>query len=399
MDKYNDTMDKNICGIVAEYNPFHSGHAYHLAQSRLLSGADHVAVILSGNYVQRGEPAIIDKFTRTKMALLHGADIVLELPISYATASAEAFASAAVHILASTKIISHLCFGAETADLNLLNQIASYLAYETEEFKTTLRKNLKKGHSFPKARALALINADHFGLFGSEQAHTVISTPNNILAIEYLKALQRTSQKIIPIPIKRQETGFTASTLRQKILLNDTTPPNTNYLKDFMPPHSLKLFHVEQSKNAINHLDNFSPFLHYILKTTQNDIISSKILKASEKNYKISDIIQEAKTKNITLSALRRLVLRLILGIESTNEKPTYIRVLGFKKEKAFLLSELQKNASLPVIINLKNIPTSQKQIQRQIQQEIKTTDIYWLALRCKQVPPRNELSSQPIII
>jgi len=378
-----------ICGIIAEYNPFHNGHAYQIEQARRISAADAIVVVMSGNFVQRGEPAIVDKFVRTRAALLGGADLVLELPTAFATRSAEAFALGATYILAKTGIVDSICFGAETADIPALQAIARHLVYESDSFKHILKEGLSSGLSFPKSRALALIASLGHEIPKTEE---IISAPNNILGIEYLKAIERYKLPLVPYAISRKgaehhsknlEGSFaSASALRREIHAGNLD------LSAFMPASSLALIKNEHINGAINHIDNFSTFLHYIATT---NFIDAKLQKAAAENFLISDIVAQAKTKNITHTALKRAALHSILQ-PTFHELPKYIRILGFKKSHTQLVQKLHKNAALPVVSNL-------KYSQEIMQEEINNTKLYWLGLKHKNIKPRCEFSSPMVKI
>lgn len=230
-----------INGIIAEYNPFHNGHLYHLEESRRLTGADYTVVVMSGNFVQRGAPALADKHVRARMALLGGADLVLELPVLYAAASSEYFAAGAVALLDKLGAVTHLCFGSECGDTALLRQIAAFLAREPEEYREELKRLLKQGLSFPTARAGALAarsgwedrgrcekaqngcgdaqncreedrsagkGLPSFRLPRSEECRRILSSPNNILGIDYMKEMIRRKSAMIPVTVKRVGAGY-----------------------------------------------------------------------------------------------------------------------------------------------------------------------------------------------
>lgn len=186
-----------VVGLIAEYNPFHNGHSYHIEMAKKLTGADYVVVVMSGDFVQRGTPAMIQKHARAKMALLGGADLVLELPVSYATATAEVFAYGGVKILDSFGVVDHICFGSECGNADLLMEIARILADEPEWYSATLKEHLKNGMSYPAARAAALPDYQE-----------ILSEPNNILGIEYCKALLKLNSNITPVTITRQGAGY-----------------------------------------------------------------------------------------------------------------------------------------------------------------------------------------------
>ena len=189
-------MIMKVVGVIAEYNPFHLGHAFHLAQARRLTGADYVIAAMSGNYVQRGAPAMFDKFTRARAALENGADLVLELPLSTAAGSAEYFASGAVSLLQHTGVVTDLCFGSECGELSLLEYPARILADEPFAYRELLKRRLKSGAPYPKARAEALRQYD------SRISADILKEPNNLLGLEYLKAVRRSGGKIRPHTIR-----------------------------------------------------------------------------------------------------------------------------------------------------------------------------------------------------
>ena len=192
-------MEK-VLGIIAEYNPFHNGHLYHLAESKKKCEATYTIAVVGGNFTQRGEPSIFDKWTKTKIAIENGIDLVIELPLLYSISSAENFAEGAIRILDSLEIVDFLSFGAENADINLLSKIANVLYEEPKEYRDILSAELKSGVSFPKARANALTAY----LESPDNINEIVSSPNNILAIEYLKALKKYESTIAPVAIARK---------------------------------------------------------------------------------------------------------------------------------------------------------------------------------------------------
>ena len=194
----------NVLGIIAEYNPFHNGHLYHIKESIKQTDADYIVCIISGNFVQRGNTSIIDKWTKTKMAIAQGADLVLELPTIYATSSAENFAEGAIKIFDSLGIVNTLSFGIETKDLATLNNIANVVYQEPKEYVTMLNHELNKGVSFPKARENALM----MYLNDIKRYANVLNGSNNILAIEYLKAIKKLKSPLKPVGIKREKVFF-----------------------------------------------------------------------------------------------------------------------------------------------------------------------------------------------
>ena len=193
----------NVLGIISEYNPFHNGHLHHLNESKRITHSDYSIAIMSGNFTQRGETSIVDKWTKTKMAIENGIDLVIELPTIYAISSAENFADGAVRILNSLGIVDFISFGSECDDISILNDVANVLCSEPDEYRTLLSHELSKGNSFPKAREKALM----MYLNDVRRFANVLSSPNNILGIEYLKALKRQKSKIEPVTVKREGAG------------------------------------------------------------------------------------------------------------------------------------------------------------------------------------------------
>jgi len=381
---YTYKMDK-VCGIITEYNPFHNGHLFHFEQSKKITGADAVIAVMSGNFVQRGEPAIVGKFARTRMALLCGVDMVLELPVVYATASAEGFAAAACRLLAATNIVDSICFGSEVGEIEPLWAIARHLCNESADFKRILRDNLARGASFPAARAAALKST-----FGSDAK--IINTPNNILGVEYLKAIINHRLPLAAYTIKRQGAthnsddflvgSASAGAIRKFIQQGG----DMDKLSPLMPKASFDIFRDEPP----NCLDNFSPFFHYALHNAPTGI-SSRLIAAAKQHYLISDVLAAAKTKNVTHSALQRAVVRLVLNIRNNPLDITYIRVLGFRREKESLLRHLHALAALPVITNI-------KYAREMLEMEIDASKIYRLGLKANGVSEINELAVPMVI-
>ena len=238
-----------VLGIIAEYNPFHNGHLYHLEQSKKETGSTYTVAIMSGNFTQRGNTSIIDKWSKAESALYCGIDLVLELPVLYSISSAENFADGAIKILDSLKVVDYLSFGAETNDIKILQQIAEVLYAEPRKYKTLLSHELKKGLSFPKARENALM----MYLNDIRRFTNVISAPNNILGIEYLKALLKYKSNIKPISIHRSSVGYNdlvytdniaSSTAIRNIMKNNGFDILRNLLPE--PSYSILIKNIKQ---------------------------------------------------------------------------------------------------------------------------------------------------------
>ncbi len=401
-----------VLGLITEYNPFHNGHLYHLNKSKSITKADYTIAIMSGNFVQRGEPAIFDKYIRTKAALLNGVDLVIELPIYYATSSAEYFAKCSVKTLAKTNIIDKIVFGSESGNIDFLNKVADILHYESAEFKGSLRNALSEGNSFPKSISIA-VNS----IIGNNIE--TINTPNNILAVEYLKNLKKINSKIEMLTIKRFKShynsnlvnsGFASASAARNMIKNK----NYSELSEIIPSNALEIF-LEKENFFPNNLDNFSMIFNYLLRQkSKNELkeildisegLENRLISAAEKNFLISDIIKESKTKRYTYTKLQRAILHIILDIKKKdfnrleiNGAAPYIRVLGFRKSSEKLLRELCKNSEIPVITNLKNAENIlDKHDFLCLKKEIDSTDLYYLAL--KRPLRKNFEYSMPMII
>lgn len=234
-----------VLGIVAEYNPFHNGHLYHLMKSKELTEDNYTIAVISGNFTQRGESSLVDKWTKAEMAIANGVDLVIELPTIYSISSAENFADGAIKILDSLKVVDHISFGSECSELNKLNIVANVLHDEPKEFKTVLAKELANGNSFAKARELA-INSYLIDPYFSN----LLLEPNNILAIEYLKALKKHHSKITPILVPRKNAGhltgdYTGIISSATAIRNMIRSKETRNLKDTLTPSSYTILKEE----------------------------------------------------------------------------------------------------------------------------------------------------------
>ncbi|MCL2592050.1 MAG: nucleotidyltransferase [Defluviitaleaceae bacterium] len=392
-----------ITGIVAEYNPFHNGHLYHVEKAREVTDCKYIVAVMSGNFVQRGYPAAFDKFKRAEMALKNGVDLVIELPVMLANSSAEYFSHASVFLLESMGIVDNICFGAENADIEKLKKIADFFINESVEFKNNLKENLGKGMSYPLARKEAFIRE-------FPEMAEVLNMPNNILAIEYLKALKKLNSKIEPVVIKRVVAPYHSIDLDNKIA--SATAVRAGLMKGLeniennIPGNIYEIIKSDYENFRQKNIDNLSFLLHYILRTKDikdvfdiNDDLKNRILKISDKHFKITDILKEVKCKNYTMTRLNRAIISIILDIKKEHvTMPQYIRVLGFKKSSSEIFKELEKNAKLPLVINLaKDIEKLENRAKLALEKEIKSTDIYNLLTR--NFEEKNYEYRKPIVI
>ena len=391
-----------VLGIIAEYNPFHNGHLYHLEESKKITGSKYVVAVISGNFTQRGDTSIVDKWTKTKMALDNGCDLVIELPLIYSISSAENFAAGGVKILNSLKVVDYISFGAETSDVNVLDKIANILYEEPKEYKSLLTSQLNKGMSFPKARQNALM----MYLNDIRDYAEALSAPNNILGIEYIKSLKKLKSKIFPVPIERYETGYndlsytsdiaSASAIRN-IVKNGGFQP----LKSLIPKTSFQLLtnQIKLGQN-VNDLSVFEKQIIYNLRVMSINEIANlpdvsegleyALKKAASVSNTLDDLIENIKSKRYTLTRIRRILLYSLLKLtkkdmEISKKVNPYIRVLGFNSKGKYLLSEaIKQNPRLEVITSVKKFLDSSfnKNLINMLEKDILATNIYTIGYK-----------------
>jgi cytidyltransferase-like protein len=353
-------------GIITEYNPFHNGHAYQIKQLRRHFPEKKIIAVMSGNFVQRGEPAIYNKYLRCECGLLSGVDIIFELPPLFATASAEHFAQAAVLALSSTGVIDTLCFGAEEDKLSLFETAATIFLEEPKDYQLLLKQRLKEGNSYPKARSLAL--SEYTGMSHMDK---FLKSPNNILGVEYIKAIKKYKLNITPYILKRQGADYhdantytslsSATALRQSIYKHGLT----GELATQMPPavHNLLSSH-ELAKPIFP--EHFYPYIQYALwehRTNYtnylevNDEIANRISSISRFPASLSDLVDTLSSRSYTASRIRHALLNIVLGTtnelmeeEKNNGYIRYLRLLGFQENASSILRTMKQTSSVPVI-------------------------------------------------
>ena len=409
-----------VVGIIAEYNPFHNGHKYQIEELKKRTGADYCVVVMSGNFLQRGVPALCSKYERARMALSCGVDLVLELPVLWATASAELFARGAVQTLANTGVVTHLGFSAETDDLELLQSISSILNEEPDDYVFALRKELRKGASFPAARKQALLAT--LDEYDADYLEEVLSSPNNILAIEYLKALP---EDITPVLVQRKGAGYHDTSLNQELpsasaireALTCTTPDYAA-LEKAMPQEAFLILKECIEKNAIVHPADISDLIGYRLLTFHKHEFSlyadcSEELANAIKNHladyrDLASFCQELKCKNYTYTRISRTLLHMLLGIKDHDiasgreeEYAPYLRTLGFRKDASELLAAIKKEAQSPLITKVADYPSLFRYTTHyMVEQDLHTSAIYHQILTTKKgQPPANDYTSQLVIL
>ena len=382
-----------VAGVITEYNPFHNGHKYQLKQIKRQTSADYIVVVTSGDFVQRGEPAIIDKYERTRMALLSGADLVLELPSVFATASAEFFARGGVSVLKNAGVVDTLCYGVECVDHELTKLVAGVLKNPPSAYSASLARLIQDGVSFPAARSRALCEyfRDTYDS-ASEKLDAFIASPNNILAIEYEKALMDCD--ITGFPIQRVGEGyhstdstceFSSATAVRGVIstLIDTDKHNTitdtqldnsgifSKLSQLMPSDCADILVNCILGGHIVFTDDISDLLYYRLISERNvgyekyadctNELSAKIVKNLYKYESFTQFCNLLKSKNLTYTRISRVLTHILLGIENDDfnicmDNP-YLRILGFKKSSGELMHLIKKRASAPLITKVADAP------------------------------------------
>ena len=396
-----------VVGIIAEYNPFHNGHSYHIQNTKAQTGADFVVAVMTGNFTQRGNTSVINKWEKTKMALNGDADLVIELPTIYSVSSAENFANGAVKILNELGIVDTISFGMEADDVSTLNNIANVLVNEPPEYKAILEHELGKGNSFPKARENALM----MYLNDIKRYANVVKGSNNILAIEYLKALKKQKSSIVPFGVKREKVYYnstkiideyaSATGIRNLLLHNQleevrkVVPAKSysillnnlrqgTYVLDIIAYNDEIIYKLRSmTVKQIANLPDVSEGLEYLIKDVSN------------KTNNLIELINGIKSKRYTQTRIQRILLYALLGItkkdmEMSKKITPYIRVLGCSEKGKILLSQI--NSKAKVITSLKKYEVSnknkrfcigkQKALNRMLEIDKTATDIYTIGYK-----------------
>lgn len=381
-----------ITGIIAEYNPFHNGHKYQIDTVR--QTCDAVVVIMSGSMVQRGDVAVFDKWARTKAALANGADLVIELPVCFALSCAERFAYGAVYILNALGTVDNICFGSECGDIDALRLAADAISDESVQISARIKQLMDSGMSYPSAREKAFD-----GIIPSE----LLREPNNILAIEYLRALKKLGSTITPFTVARHivghnssdtHSGFASASAIRAMLYSSKS------IADYVPRISADT----ENMYRLSYLDTaVTAFLRTVSSERLRDIndvsegLENRIILSAKHNSTIDAISEEIKTKRYTMSRIRRILLSSLIGLDKNlcAQEPSYIRVLGMSKIGCALLSLSKRHASLPIITKTADFDRSNEMFRK----DILSTDIS--ALCCDNPSMRvsgRDFTTSPII-
>lgn len=395
-----------VVGSVAEYNPFHNGHMYHLEKAKEQSGAQYSICVMSGNFVQRGNSSIVNKWKKAEMALLNGIDLVIELPTIYSVASAEGFSLGAIKLLESLKIVDAISFGTETDDYAALNNISSVVCEEPKKYKDLLNQELKKGLSFPKARENALM----LYFDNNKRYANILNSSNNILAIEYLKSLKKIKSVIQPVPVKREKVYYNDNTIVDEFasataIRNLLKTKQFSDIRKVVPKTTYEILTKEtELGNVVLDLSNYEREIIYNLRKMTveeiaelpdvNEGLEHSLKNAANFSNDINNLINIVKTKRYTQTRIQRILICALLGITKKDvamaKKFTpYVRVLGFNEKGKELISRIKKaNPKLPVITSVKRFKdtNTNKTYNRLLDIDIFSTDVYTLACQSDSI-------------
>lgn len=413
-----------IIGIVAEYNPFHNGHLHLITEAKQKNSSCPIVCVMSGNFLQRGEPAICNKWARAEMALNSGADVVIELPFCFSVRSAYYFAQGALRLLQRSGVITHLAFGAESDELQVLNSITEILAAEPAVYSNLVKKNLASGKSFPLARSQAL--QQYMGK-RSADLQAVLSGPNNILAIEYLRVIKEESLTLAPILIKRKGSGYhdtnlaplaSATAIRNHLLTNN----GLNDLGGSMPQASLKILEREISlgRSPVS-LDTLERAVLIKLRTISlpdlrtiyeiSEGLESRFKEAAGCSGTLNQLLQSVKSKRYSFTRIKRTLMYILF--ELTNEQisgfdqhgPMYLHILGFSAKGQKILQEIKNKSELPVLSRGKDMKKTRDEnpgstLRAMIDLEVRATDVYTLLYpEPSQRQAGKDFTTSPIIV
>ncbi|AZN40816.1 nucleotidyltransferase [Paenibacillus albus] len=364
-------------GLIVEYNPFHNGHHYHLQQSLKITNSDAVVAVMSGNFLQRGEPALLNKWTRAEMALRGGCDVVIELPVAYSTQAAEWFGYGAVALLEATGVVDALCFGSEAGDIGPLRRVARQLAHEPAAFEGLIADCLGGGASYPAAYSEA-VRRFMLAAGDDEAAAFPLAQPNNTLGLHYLLALERLGSAIEPFTVRREKAGYSqtsitdaqiaSATAIRGIVLGDAAAPAD--AAPYVPASTLELLLRDNALGrARNSWTQYESALFHKLASEPAEALERYHEMSEGLEYRIKRMLPELealhfealldklKTKRYTRTKLQRALLAVLLGHskelmsrEKLREGIQYIRVLGFTKRGQELLGRMRKTAKLPIL-------------------------------------------------
>lgn len=396
----------NVVGVIAEYNPFHKGHLYHLDTVRKVLKPDAIIVILSGNFVQRGEPAIFDKWARAKMALYAGADLVVELPVCFSTATAEIFAESAVKLLLESQVVNTLSFGVEECHKQELNYLGKMLSDEPPLFKSLLNEYLQKGLSFPKAREIAVtqyLSLKNINL-NVQLISKLLKKPNFILAVEYVKSVNKLGANLTIFPVVRKGHQYhdkkltkqyaSATAIRQAVIAQ-----RQNFMDkiiNHLPDSTIQIIaeEIKHHRSPV-FLQDFETIVLYALRrltshelTNYFDIeegLENRIKKAAQTCGNLEQLISQIKSKRYPVTRIQRILMHILLNIPKEmveSRTPQYFRVLGFTERGSLILRQINKNATIPIITRASQFKKLDQNAKAMFERDLFSSDIYCLGYK-----------------
>lgn len=365
----------NVLGIVAEYNPFHNGHKFHIEASKKASGASHTVCVMSGSLVQRGDFSVFNKWERARAAILNGVDLVIELPAFYVLQSAENFCFGAVKLLDSLGVVNKLSFGSENSDISLLENVSHIINGSNKAYNESFKKLIGEGESYPVSRAKALKETGGFD--------EKILSPNNLLGIYYLLALQKLKSKIEPITIKRHmtlhnikeqsENFATASYIREKILSGN----NTDSISHFVP-EDYSDCDIFSLKNIEQYMLGFFSFSENIVSPPgAEEGMMAHIVSCAKSSDTLEEFFEKCTTKRYTLSRIKRVCLSSMLSIRKEEKELDYIRVLAFNDKGRELIRVINSLSELPVVVKTADFKPNENSM---FKYDVKATDLAYFS-------------------
>lgn len=401
-------LPMKVCGLVVEYNPFHNGHLHHIEAAREKSNADCIIAVMSGPFLQRGEPAVIDKFYRTRAALTAGADVVIELPYAYAVQSSELFAKGAVHSLHQMGVNS-ICFGSEIGEIEPFIHTVNTLQTTITKYNQIVKMHLNEGDAFPQAanKAYEAIGINHLD----------IMQPNNILGLSYVKTIMKSNLPIEPLTIQRlnnqyhdetiEHTVASATSIRKEL----QTVGLTEKALQTLPKGSIQqLQHYKETTGIWHHWEQYFPLLHYKVMTMEkqqlttihgvDEGLENRIKRTALHAQSFSDWMQKIKTKRYTQTRLQRVLVHILTHTTkeeidhfTQNCSVPYLRLLGMSNQGRNYISQHKKHTAIPIITNLK------KSLPADLSLDERAMNVFYSVLHAdKRIKLRKQEFSGPII-
>jgi predicted nucleotidyltransferase len=385
----------NVLGIIAEYNPFHEGHKYHLQKSKELSGCDYTIAVMSGNFLQRGQPALYDKWLRAEIAVKNGIDLVIEIPTAFACNNSDYFSKGGISILEKLGCVKTISFGSENGNIEELRKVAGILASQSPEFNAEFKRNNKLGYSYPRSRMEAL------KYIVGEENSKVVNSPNNNLAIEYLRQIIELKSNLIPITIKRMGSDYndieftgniaSATAIRDKLASTDY---NVESVKSVIPKETYDTIKKNDKISKVN-IENFYQMISYkIISSKLEEIMNifsvsegleNRIVESAMKASNMEELIASIKSKRFTQTRIQRTLMHLLLGLtkekmsEYSYEGAIYARVLGLNSKGSEILKYIKKKecSKLPIITNINKELHRYPNITKILEYDIMASNIY----------------------